>query len=133
MYQSGQGSPAAFRHHVAIEGTQSTQGWLVPEFLESEKYFLSFSWIYKEKGTLVPYYQRPWGVWRFDCLCHFLILKFEKINESYLDKRLNVLKDVVNIVDRHTESLRDLKLGDIVVLFSAHIVTLPESIRKNDM
>ena len=39
LYQSGQGSPAACRHHVAIEGTQSTQGRLVPEFLESEKYF----------------------------------------------------------------------------------------------
>ena len=32
----------------------------------------------------------------------------------------NILEDVVNIVDRKAESLGDLKLGDIIVLFSGH-------------
>ena len=39
---------------------------------------------------------------------------------NYLDKRLNILEDVVNIVDGQAKSLGDLELGHVIVLFSAY-------------
>ena len=52
---------------------------------------------------------------------------------NYLDKRLNILEDVVNIVDGQTESLRDLELGHIIVLLSANSLNHFIGIKYGDL
>ena len=38
------------------------------------------------------------------------------MNQKYLDKWLDVLKDIVDVVDSEAEGLRHLELGHVVVL-----------------